>query len=160
MLNPLLSSLHWDDGRLEDVHDYIQWLFPLPERSGANPWAPVLTAEDIAAFHEHGAIRERLLAAFQRMMLFYGLVAREGRVERGPKFAEHARSWLHPGNHNHLRITRMLRSLRLLGLEDDAAAFWRFLEQLYRDEPDAITERTFGFWQRAAEGPIPSAKNG
>ena len=41
--------LGWDDARLEMVHDYIQWIFPLPERSGANPWAPVLDAATIAA---------------------------------------------------------------------------------------------------------------
>ena len=32
----------WDDERLEIVHDYIQWLFPLPERSAFNPKAPLL----------------------------------------------------------------------------------------------------------------------
>ena len=26
----------WADGQLETAHDYIQWLFPLPERSGFN----------------------------------------------------------------------------------------------------------------------------
>ncbi len=41
--------LGWDDARLEMVHDYIQWIFPLPERSGANPSAPVLDAGSIAA---------------------------------------------------------------------------------------------------------------
>jgi len=34
--------LRFDDEKLEDVHDFIQWLFPLPERSGANPLAPIL----------------------------------------------------------------------------------------------------------------------
>jgi hypothetical protein len=32
----------WPDDQLESVHDYIQWLFPLPERSGFNVSAPVL----------------------------------------------------------------------------------------------------------------------
>jgi hypothetical protein len=35
---------------LESTHDFIQWLFPLPERSGANPHAPLLSASDIDAF--------------------------------------------------------------------------------------------------------------
>ena len=40
----------WSDRDLEEVHDFIQWLFPLPEPSQFNPDAPLLTAEDIAAF--------------------------------------------------------------------------------------------------------------
>jgi hypothetical protein len=33
----------WPDDQLEAVHDYIQWLFPLPESSGFNVAVPVLT---------------------------------------------------------------------------------------------------------------------
>src|SRR5208283_1467128 len=40
----------WADGQLEAVHDYIQWVFPLPERSGFNVAAPVLTRESIREF--------------------------------------------------------------------------------------------------------------
>ena len=36
----------WDAARLEGVHDYIQWLFPLPEPSAFNPHAPILTHGD------------------------------------------------------------------------------------------------------------------
>ncbi len=89
--------LRWPDRQLEDVHDYIQWLFPLPEPSGANPWAPVLTAEDIAVFRASAQMQQRLQAAFRRMLAFYGLGEREGEIERGPEFAEHARNWLNPG---------------------------------------------------------------
>ena len=46
---------------LEHNHDYIQWLFPLPERSSANPSAPRLSAADIAAFADDAALRENLL---------------------------------------------------------------------------------------------------
>ena len=40
----------WPDEQLETVHDYIQWLFPLPERSGFNVSAPVLNPESIQGF--------------------------------------------------------------------------------------------------------------
>jgi hypothetical protein len=33
----------WPDDQLESVHDYIQWLFPLPEPSGFNVAAPALS---------------------------------------------------------------------------------------------------------------------
>ena len=40
----------WPDDRLEKFHDYIQWLFPLPEPSGFNVAAPVLNRESIEEF--------------------------------------------------------------------------------------------------------------
>src|SRR5262245_840829 len=40
----------WGDDDLEAVHDFIQWLFPLPEPSRFNPDAPRLTEADIATF--------------------------------------------------------------------------------------------------------------
>ena len=45
--------LAWDDERLEDVHDYIQWLFPLDEPSQFTPHAPLLTAESLAVDWVH-----------------------------------------------------------------------------------------------------------
>ena len=148
----------WDDERLEMVHDYIQWLFPLPERSGANPWAPVLDEETSAAIRRDAAMQGRLRAGFLRMLAFYGF-AREGdRVVEGPQFAAAARNWLRAGNHNHLRLTRMLRSLRVLGLEQEAAALWEALRGLYERENAAgrrtITPETFAFWRQAATAPL------
>jgi len=76
--------LAWDDVELEYVHDYIQWLFPTTRRSAFNPVAPVLTDEVISFFRRDGALRDRLLAAFDRMLRFYGFVRVKGAVERGP----------------------------------------------------------------------------
>ena len=45
-----LSDIHaFDFHELEFNHDYIQWLFPLPEPSGANARRRLLSKEDIAA---------------------------------------------------------------------------------------------------------------
>jgi len=44
--------LGFGDAALECTHDFIQWLFPLRERSGANPAAPRLDDATVAAFHE------------------------------------------------------------------------------------------------------------
>src|SRR3954447_97552 len=129
--------LGWDDARLEMVHDYIQWIFPLPERSGAHPWAPVLDAESIAAIRDNAEMQGRLRSAFLRMLAFYGFALDGDAVVEGLRFATASRNWLHAGNHNHLRLTRMLRSLRVLGLERKAAALWGALRVLYERETAA-----------------------
>lgn len=146
----LAEIVAWPDDRLEDVHDFIQWMFPLPERSGANPAAPVLDAETIRTFHATPEMRERLRQSLERMLRFYGLRWTGEAVERGTNFAERAENWLWTMNHNHLRLTRIIRSLRVLGLEAESAALYRALDAIYREFPKRITERTHAFWRDAA----------
>jgi hypothetical protein len=63
----------WSDDRLESVHDFIQWMFPLREPSGVNPTAPVLDAATIAEFRSRPDVQEKLRASFTRMLKFYGM---------------------------------------------------------------------------------------
>ena len=148
----LAEILAWDDDRLEDVHDFIQWLFPLPERSGANPAAPTLDAGVIAAFHSTPVMRERLRAAFDRMVRFYGLAwDASAAIVRAPGFAIRADDWLWPMNHNHLRLTRILRSTLLLGLEAESKALFAALNAIYREYPTRVAARTHAFWSDAAQ---------
>src|SRR5579864_3751269 len=121
----LLSEMwEWDDGRLEDRHDFIQWMFPLAEPSRFNPDAPLLGVEDIQAFRDDEHLRANLRRSFDRMLAFFGLAQTEtGEVIDGDHFAVRAPDvWEYP-NHNWLRVTRILGSLRLLGLKAEARAF-------------------------------------
>jgi hypothetical protein len=145
----------WDAARLEGVHDYIQWLFPLPEPSAFNPDAPILTDETIDAFRADPELRQRLLRSLASMLDFYGLTlasAGDGtpRLDRARDFAAQGGGWLRPGDHNHLRLTRILASLRLLGLEDHSRALYQCLVAIARDHPHAVSATTLGYWQRAA----------
>ena len=90
-------------------------------------------------------------------MNFYGFEARSGEqitVTRAPNSAAKATVWLSPGNHNHLRITRILRCLTVLGLETEAKAFFDCLSEIYKDEQNkpmpAISEETMLYWREAA----------
>ncbi len=69
-LNQILA---WPDTQLESVHDYIQWVFPTIQPSGVNPYAPLVTRDTIRAFEERSDLRERLRAALDRTLAFYGL---------------------------------------------------------------------------------------
>ena len=151
-----LSDIHeFDFHELEFNHDYIQWLFPLPEPSGANESAPVLSKEDIAAFESDDSLRRALLQSFEMMMRFYGLdlMVRDGDVEvvRSATFNERSAVWLTSGNHNFLRISRILRSLSLLGLDSHALAFLKCLEAIYAENARTIGNTTVGYWRRAVK---------
>lgn len=149
----LAEILAWGDDRLEAVHDFIQWLFPLPEPSGANPNAPTLDPTTIRIFLCSIAMQDRLRQAFQRMMRFYGFRQMNSPagivIERAPDFGVRAQNWLWPMNHNHLRLTRILRSTLLLGLGAESKALFHALNALYREFPDRIPARTHAFWSSA-----------
>ncbi len=92
--------------------------------------------------------------SLRRLLAFYGLELTgdgELRVVETAVFEARAANWLSRSNHNHLRITRILKSLRLAGLEEEARAFYRYLEGLYGREKERISETTFGFWRGAAQ---------
>ena len=143
----------WDFNRLEVVHDYIQWLFPLRTRSAFNPDAPLLDEETIEAFLKNDALRLELLASFEQMLAFYGFGLHEENgaptVTIGPAWETRRRHWLQPGNHNLLRITRILTCLGTLGLPEHARAFLAALEAVCADAPGLIGERTLDFWRTA-----------
>lgn len=55
---------------------------------------------------------------------------------------------------NHLRITRVIRSLRVLGLEAHAAAFYDAILKVDEDFPKRISPRSMMYWRRAVERPL------
>jgi opioid growth factor receptor-like protein len=152
----IAEILAWDHEQLERTHDYIQWLFPLKERSGANPSAPTLDDSQIAEFRSSRMLTKRVRDALQIMLDFYGLRCEETKV--GPRIVKsemwnlRSKEWLTPENHNFLRVTRILISLRALGLEAYAQAFYAALVDIYRSERGNIGAHTFGFWQRTMQG--------
>jgi hypothetical protein len=149
----LADVLGWPDDEFEAVHDFVQWLFPLPEPSRFNPDAPLLTPEDVTAFRDDPLLRANLRKSFERFLTFLGLSAAEGgAVVEGPNFTSRtAEAWAFP-NHNWLRITRVLRSLRLLGLEAEARSLYDRLDALYRSWRFPIPADTFRYWTEAIEG--------
>ncbi len=134
---------------LEGVHDFIQWVFPLAEASQYNPDAPILTASDRAAFREHSELRSNLRRSFEVFLAFLGLKWESGRVVETADWADRSGVWRHP-NHNWLRITRVLTSLRLLGLEAESRAFFLYLQGLRHSGRSGITDARFSFWERAS----------
>jgi hypothetical protein len=151
----LREILAWPDERLEYTHNFIQWLFPTREKSPVNPDAPTVDDAAIAAFNADPRLRESLTAAFDRMAAFYGFEVQDPhgnpRVVKSRNWPQRSANWLAPRNHNMLRITRIITSLRLLGLEPLALAFFAALDELNSsDEGKAIGPVTYGFWKSAA----------
>jgi Opioid growth factor receptor (OGFr) conserved region len=140
----------FDHADLEEVHDYVQRLFPSRQPSQFEE-APLLDEDTIRAFHDNSELRWRLLVSLDLMLRFYGLRREGGEVVEADDFAARAANWLTPFNHNFLRITRILLCLRALGLPEWGRAFFRRLEAIYQRHRTTIGERSFRFWQAAGQ---------
>lgn len=145
----LEDILRWSDDKLEARHDYIQVLFPLLEPSAHIPTAPVLDAAALAEFQKNPAIQKNLWRSFQLMLRFYGFEMHGDKLEitKAPNFPAKSANWLFVGDHNHLRITRILKCLSACGLQEHAAAFLNAL--LAVAEPGRVSLETVGYWKRA-----------
>ncbi|KAI9811754.1 MAG: hypothetical protein M1827_005299 [Pycnora praestabilis] len=175
-LNEILS---WPNSRLESVHDYIQILFPLPEGSPINWQAPIIDKATFTVFWERKDLRDRLRLSFERILDFYGFeVVQYGGNGKKPNtetatsekdsniqvipsdsFPTKSRRWLTRFDHNHLRITRIIRSLRVLGLESEASAFFKTLTELpgvagKDGRAGKVSATSVKFWTRAATRPL------
>jgi hypothetical protein len=126
--------LSFSDRELETVHDYIQWLFPLLIRSAAQPHSPILTQAEIEAIRADPHAVETLKTASQRMLRFY----------------RDTRWWVAPHDHNHLRITRILHSLKLLVGLAEAKAFYREILTLHEAAGAPVNDRSLRYWAEAA----------
>lgn len=129
----IFEVLGFDDATLEHTHDYIQWLFPLTEPSRAVPGSPVLSEAEATAIFDSVMAQCTLAAATDRMAAFYGR-------------HDH---WLKPEDHNHLRITRIIRALRRLRGEGEAEAFRAGILGRVTATGAPISARSRGYWETA-----------
>ncbi|XP_064822675.1 opioid growth factor receptor-like protein 1 isoform X2 [Oncorhynchus masou masou] len=102
--------------KLERVHSYIQWLFPLQE-PGMNNQAKELTKKEIEAFLQDETAKKRLVKSYKLMLDFYGIQLSNdssGEVRRANNWRDRFDN-LNRNTHNNLRITRILKCLGTLG---------------------------------------------
>merc|ERR1711920_795153 len=118
----------------------VQWIFPTDECSMFNMGAPILNGQLAKDVREEPACIEAIQKCFRKFMGFLGLQVVDGPplvVEKAEHFNERIRDCWKPmfgGNHNWLRISRVLHCLRLTGLNDEAAAFLACLEKLIKED--------------------------
>jgi len=129
----LSDVLAFDDARIEGVHDFIQWCFPLAEASRAVPGAPVLGVGEAEAIRRDGQAQAGLRSAAARMARFYGETS----------------GWLRAYDHNHLRITRILTALRELAGAQEAQAFHTLVIRRNGEAGSPVNADSLVFWERA-----------
>jgi len=105
--------LKWDDYQLESCHAYIQWLFPLNEKSHFNTAAELLTDEEARIICESAVCSLRVMHAFELMLDFMGLKLNSNDISI---YSIQKLRNINNSPHNFLRITRILKSMQRLGI--------------------------------------------
>lgn len=136
-LNNILTQ---DDKWLESCHNYIQWLFPNREPSFFNSEAPILTNDIIKEFKSRPDLLFNVKRSLDRMIKFYHLDI----DEKHPW-------WVTKNNHNFLRITRILHTLKELEMQDELMDFVSKLYFICINNEEIIGESSV-FWQNAFDG--------
>jgi len=121
----------FDDKAIEQTHDFIQWMFPLTEKSMSVPGVPTLSPDDIAAIRTSEIARANLEKSAE---WYLGFLRRN----------DH---WIRSYDHNHLRITRAIKSLRLLVSKETAEAFLNSVFDITGDRVDVVSQDAIGFWK-------------
>lgn len=144
----LEGILALDDFWLEHTHDYLQWLFPIPEPSQYNARVPVLTQDDIAWFRTDRYLRTQQIRALDRMLAFYGLERSEDGIVALPGLNMKNHIWLKPAGHNHLRLTRIIRSLQYCSQPELALRLQSAVIELGQSVGQ-VSEKSLSYWRRA-----------
>ena len=105
--------LSCDDRVFEGCHDQIQQIFPLHEESRHAETYPVLTPATVKLAKGNKLILLNMTSAFVRFERFLAIGGPQGENED----PDIQRKWCKYRNHNLLRITRAIRSLRFFELD-------------------------------------------
>ena len=123
----------FDDQTIESTHDFIQWIFPLDEPSRSHPGAPVLDLFEIEEIKSSDVALENPM---QSADWYFGFLQRH----------DH---WIRQYDHNHLRISRAIKSLRLLVSDEVADRYKAAILDFLGGNISAISERSRGYWLNA-----------
>ena len=129
--------LDQDDQWLEYTHDWIQWCFPLFEPSQAVMNAPVLeSSNEVEVIRTCSSCQENMRL---------GLI-------RYAEFLRDNDNWLRYHDHNHLRITRVIKSVRMLMSEEQAREFYSYvINNVENRTGDKLSSVSSRYWKLALE---------
>jgi len=152
--NEYYQCMELSDHGWEARHDFIQFLFPNDEPSASFSTAPVLTPEVQKLWLESPTLQDQHRKDFYRFLKHIGLhfdllhgtitVANKGLVLRRIVWRDH----------NQWRITRVLRSMRLLGQPQLSNELYKVLLNI-NEEYGGINSVTLDYWHKAMVASTP-----
>ena len=121
------------DEWIESTHDFIQWLFPIEDERGRGASIPDLTDEEVEMIKESEEAQKAMLLSASRMRRFWSK----------------NQHWVTEHDHNHLRITRCIKSLRLLVGDEEAQKMKVWLSSVLGPNAKLISKSSLKYWKEA-----------
>ena len=123
------ALLEISDNEFERNHGFIQWAFPTPQQSAQNQQAPAVDLEAAIWLAEKPDVTEFMEQMTVRFLEFLA--------------ANH--HWKRSYNHNHLRISRVIQSLRVLHSWELANWFYEQVKVFAGDDFELMA-KSDGYW--------------
>jgi len=132
--NRFLNDIwNFSDEDIEHTHDFIQLLFPLNEKSES-------------VFHGYYLNTESSIINIKSNDLAKSNIVKSSKWFLS--FLERNSHWRRRHDHNYLRITRIIKSLRLLVSDDEADTFYQLMLNILTEEDRLkINSETLEFWK-------------
>tara|TARA_Y100000746_G_C15322435_1_gene374281 strand:- start:10 stop:459 length:450 start_codon:yes stop_codon:yes gene_type:complete len=134
--NRFLNDIwNFSDEDIEHTHNFIQLLFPLNEKSES-------------VFHGYYLNTESTIINIKSNDLAKSNIVKSSKWFLG--FLERNAHWRRRQDHNYLRVTRIIKSLRLLVSDEEADSFYKlFMELLDDKHKKKINPLTLSYWENA-----------
>ncbi|EJP72259.1 MAG: opioid growth factor receptor [SAR86 cluster bacterium SAR86A] len=134
--NRFLNDIwNFTDEDIEHTHDFIQLLFPLNEQSESVFHGYCLnTKSSIINIKSNDLAKSNIVTSSKWFL----------------SFLERNTHWRRKHDHNYLRITRIIKSLRLLVSDEEANKFYEsFIELIDESLRSKINLTTLSYWENA-----------
>jgi hypothetical protein len=131
------------DNEWEHCHNHIQYLFPNTHSSVNAPAAYMTHLEFQNIFQCSDLLQGKMQLAFERFLAFLGFSGLRVYNDKGK---------IHGTQHNTLRISRVLRALRLAGLDELSFKFLSKLLRMIRGNEIRVLPITEQEWKEACLG--------
>jgi hypothetical protein len=144
---------NFSDKELENIHNYIQFLFPIVEPDYWNRDTPKLSEEDIEEFNSDMRLRLNLVTSFNVILNFWGFIlfiqGGEITIKKSEDYENKKKNWQTYINHNFLRITRVIHCLNDLGFYNLSDKFHKCIMDVVDENPERFNKTTIDFWNDA-----------
>ena len=121
------------DDQIENKHNFIQWIFPLNVKSNAVPSSPILTKKEIICIKKSETAQKNIKKSAEWFL----------------KFLSSNSYWICQNNHNHYRITRVIKSLRLIHSNEEAEKFKNSIMNLIQGNEKKISPTNIQYWKNS-----------
>jgi hypothetical protein len=125
----------------------IQWLFPLTTPSRHVPSAPTLSESELQIFWTEPKVRELYMVGINRFLELFGIAIHGSSGAIEPDFNS-KENWMYPSYHHFMPVTRILRSLKLLGFSEEFTTLRKLLLLCNERSGGKLDEATLDIWKR------------